>query len=289
MGASGEPKQEPDSGVAARHDSAWLPAAAEAEAYEGIRRGDEAAFRAVAQPLQPVLRRLAGLAVGSSVEVDRIVARTWSGALRGLDMFQWHTPFATWVAKNTVAQGRGAAAASSRPHGPPGPAPTGRRTPTASGPADWSDLPWSARWEQALETLTAALAALPLPLREVVFANDVDRWPPRRVCEVLGLPEEVYARLLAQGRAHLRDALAALVGEPAASTHRGAQVERAAEVAGLVAWPLDDRSQDGLDPATVMVFRRWWATQVPVWRRVPTRLLRPRGESTLVSVPHARH
>lgn len=260
-----------DTGVTRPSDRGWLSAEAEAAAYEGIRRGDEAAFRAVAQPLQPVLRRLAGLSVSAPDQVDRILARTWAGQLRALDRFQWHTPFATWIAKSTVAHARAVAAPA--PH-PPGSSP---RTPsiTVPGPSDWSDLPWSARWEDAPETLATAHAALPLPLREVVFTSDVERWPLRRACDVLGLPEPAYARLLDEGRACLRDALAALVGEPARTgPHWRAQIEQTARAAGLLAWPPNHRDHGRLAPATVKVFRRWRAARVPAWRRVA--ICRPR-------------
>lgn len=56
--------------------TAWFSAAAELDAYEGIRRGDEDAFRAVAEPLQPTLRRLASLYVDSETHADAVVLRT---------------------------------------------------------------------------------------------------------------------------------------------------------------------------------------------------------------------
>lgn len=251
-----------------RPPSAWLPPAAEADAYEGIRRGEDAAFRAVARPLQPVLRRLAGLTVSSAADADDVVLRTWSAALRTLDMFRWRTPFATWVAAITIAQGRTRAA---RDRGPP-------RSPAAPvpahsepGPADWSDLPWGARWEHALATLVAAHAALPLPQREVVHTRDLERWPPRRVCDVLGLPEVVYERLLADGRAELREALAPLVVEAGRERHEAAQTAAVVRVLGEL---VDDR-EEPLDPRTLAVFRRWRATRVPGWRRLGGRLLGP--------------
>ncbi len=252
-------------GIVPPRASPWLPAATEAEAYEGIRRGDEVAFRTVAQPLQPVLRRLAGLAVPSPAAVDEIVVRTWAGALRGLDMFRWSTPFATWVAQATVAHAHAAAGrTSSRSTPAEPPIPPGHR-PTAPGPADWSDLPWSARWDEALPTLEAVLPTLPLAQREVVVTCDVERWPTRRACDVLGLPEVVHARRLAEGRRHLRDALARLVGESDDRTHLPAQVARTADAVRLLGWPPDDGPEE-LDPEVVRVFRRWRAGRVPIWR-----------------------
>lgn len=252
--------------VAPPRPSAWLPAAAEAEAYEGIREGDETAFRTVAQPLQPVLRRLVGLTV-SSPAVDEVIVRTWTGALRGLDMFRWHTPFATWVAQGAVAHAHAAVGAPPPPSRPAEPPPPEAHPEPVPGPADWSDLPWSARWDDALPTLAAALAALPPAQREVVVTQDMERWPTRRVCDVLGLPEVVHARQLAEGRRPLRNALARLVGEPDTRAHLAAQMARTADAVRLLGWPPDD-GRDELDPEVVRVFRRWRAGRLPIRRRL---------------------
>lgn len=260
-----------------RPPSAWLPAAAEADAYEGIRHGDEAAFRAVAQPLQPVLRRLAGLGGGSSEDAPAAVVRTWGVALRGLDMFTWNSPFATWVARITIAYGRARYARDPRPLAVPAALYAARRPaagpascPTAD-PADWSDLPWSARWMHALPTLAEAYAALPLELREVVHTRDVERWPSGRVCDVLGLTAATYERSLADGRSRLRDALAPLVGASDRDRLRPAQAARAGAAMRVLGWP-DDRGTEPLDPRTVAVFYRWRASRRTGWQRLGDRL-----------------
>lgn len=251
-----------------RTPSAWLPPDAENDAYEGIRRGEEAAFRAVAQPLQPVLHRLARLTVRSTADADAVIGHTWELALRGLGMFCWHTPFATWVAGIAVAHLRATHDAA-----PPDPFSPPQAVPPAPGPADWSDLPWAARWERALPTLVAAQAALPLAEREVVHTRDGEQWPSRRVCDVLGLPETAYERLLADGRTRLRAALAPLVGEGDAGPHLAAQ--RTA-VARALALPVDHAGEP-LDPRTVAVFRSWRGQHLTGWRRLGVRLRHPLG------------
>lgn len=230
--------------------TAWLPAAVAVEAYEGIRRGDEDAFRVVAGPLEPTLRRLAGLYVDSGTRADAIVLRTWRSALRGLHMFAWHTPLATWIARITVASGR-AHVAGTRPSTPL------PRTPEpvleVVGPSDWSDLPWGGRWADARATLADALALLPVDEREVIHGRDVEQWPPRRVCEVFGLPEATYERRLVKGHIQLHDELALQVGQQGSNPHRAAQI---AAITGWLNQRLDARP-DQLDPRTVVLFRRW--------------------------------
>lgn len=244
----------------------WLPFTEEANAYEGMRRGDEAAFRAIAEPLQPVLHRLSELIVGPSEDPEAIIVETWTAALPGLDMFRWHTPFATWVARLVVAKSR--ARVAFRPDGPrteqfePG-----EPAPPAAGPPDWSDLPWSARWQGALPTTREAQAALPLPQREVVHVRDVEQWPVGRICDVLGLPEVEYERLLAEGRGRIRGSLVALVGAPHDDPYRQAQMARTAAAVRTAHWPLD-AAEASLDRRTIAAFRRWADGRVPVWQRV---------------------
>lgn len=240
--------------------NAWLSAAAELDAYEGIRRGDEAAFRALAEPLQPTLRRLASLYVGSETRADAVVVRTWTLALRGLHMFAWRSPLATWIAGITVASGRAHDVRVSAPVPRPITSAPGREV---AGPPDWSDLPWGERWTQAEATLADALAGLPAAQREVVHGRGIEQWPPSRVCGVFGLPAATYERLLTDGHLRLHDALALLVGQPGPNPHRPAQI---AAITQCLAQLLDARPEQ-LDPRTVALFRRWSGRRHRGWRR----------------------
>lgn len=233
----------------------WLSAAEELDAYEGIWRGDGDAFRAIAEPLQPTLRRLACLYIDSTDRVDAVVLRTWESALGGLHLFHWHTPLATWIAKLTVGCGRRHATA----HAPAVP-----RSPAeqeAPGPPDWSDLPWGARWLHAGATLTSALAALPTSLHEVVHGRDIEQWPPQRVCDVFGLPRTTYQQRLHRAHIRLHDSLAPLVGQTGPSPHRPAQI------AAITAW-LNQRVDDHpepLDPRVLEIFQRWAPRRPLAW------------------------
>lgn len=244
---------------------AWLPGAVELGCYESIRRGSEEAFRTLATPLQPTLRRLAGLYVDSETSVDAVVLLNWCGVLRALEVFRWHTPLATWIAKGVVELGRPRHARAREPtlH-----AVKPVRRHEVPGPPDWSDLPWTARWERAGETLDRALESLPVDQREVIHGRDGEQWPPRRVCDVFGLPEVVHDQLLADARRHLHAELAQIVGQTNPSDH-----ERDAQVAAITTW-LSNRiaartGSERLDPRTVAAFRRWSARRHGPSSRVP--------------------
>ncbi|WP_052665276.1 RNA polymerase sigma factor [Nitriliruptor alkaliphilus] len=238
--------------------TAWLPDAIELEAYEGMRHGDEHAFRTIAEPLQPALRRLAAL----YVDVDRadgVVLHSWEVALRGADMFRWHTPYATWIAGMVADHGRSLLTAPPALISSPAVADdtTGR-----PGPTDWSDLPWSARWTDALATLSDAVTELAVEQREVLHGRVIEGWPARRVCDVFGLPEVTYQRRLTDAHDRLHDALARLVGGPTPAAHRDG---RHAAIARCLARP-EARRGEQLDPRALVIFRRWAASGAG-WRR----------------------
>lgn len=233
----------------------WLSAAEELDAYEGIWRGDADAFRAIAEPLQPTLRRLVCLYIDSTDRADAAVLHTWESALRGLHMFRWHTPLATWIIKLTVGFGRTHATAH------PAAAPPSVSEQEVPGPPDWSDLPWGARWEHAGATLAAALPALPTPLREVVHGRDIEQWPPQRVCNVFGIPRTTYQQRLRRAHIRLHDALAPLVGQTGPSPHRPAQI---AAITGWLNQRADDRPEP-LDPRVLAIFQRWAPRHPITW------------------------
>jgi DNA-directed RNA polymerase specialized sigma24 family protein len=254
----------------------WLPAADELRAFEGIRLGDEDAFRSLAAPLQPDLRRLARLYVAPD-RVDEVVRRSWATALAGHEMFRWQTPLATWVAGFTVATGRADLAA--HPRATAVDPSTSRRPLTPAGPDDWADLPWSARWAGVGERRAAALDALPIAEREVVHGSDEERWPDRRVCDVFGLTAATHAALLGDAHGRLHAAIAAHLGTASAGDGR----RRAEQVRAIRRW-LGQRPAtppDGtLDPATLEVFRRWAASRDRRWSRLVRRVGLARRRST---------
>jgi DNA-directed RNA polymerase specialized sigma24 family protein len=245
-------------------DDGWLSAADELAAYEGLREGDVRAFCAIAEPLQPLLTRLARLTAGPETAPQDVVLRGWDLALGGLDMFRWQTPLATWVAGITVGLGRSLGGTVPEPRLATPPVAT---SPTA-GPASWSDLPWGPRWALAWPALHAAVDSLPPDCRETLYCRDVEGWAQRRTCDVLGVTEAACARLLADGHHRLRDALAALVTERA--RHDG-QIDAVRRMLGESL----DPAPVPLDPRAVRAFQRWHAGRRKGWQRLFGRVLEP--------------
>jgi DNA-directed RNA polymerase specialized sigma24 family protein len=242
----------------------WLTAEEELAAWEGIRLGDLDAFAALAGPLQPSLRRLARLYADDG-EAAAIVRRGWRVVLGGEAMFRWQTPLATWVAAIVVDGGRNRARSR---HAVTFPASALPPDPHRSlpGPSDWTDLPWSERWQGVGTRLASALHGLPLAELEVLHVRDLEGWPARRSCDLLGLPEAVQDRLLVAARGRIHDAVGRQLG---VDERGGPDPDRGAQVRALVRWlgrQVEHRPEP-LDPATLAVFQRWAAGSRRRWRR----------------------
>jgi DNA-directed RNA polymerase specialized sigma24 family protein len=257
----------------------WLPAVDELAIHDALRLGDDAAFGRFATGLQPTLRRLAGLHVTGDAAVDAVVRRSWSIALGGGHMFRWQTPLATWVAGIAVTTARG------HPEARRGrvttealalvtaPAPR-RRGSSRPGPTDWSDLPWSGRWEGVGPALAGAIDGLPADAREVLHGHDLERWPLRRVCDVFGSTERASERLLASARERVHAELARHLGPSESAA--GGSTDLAAQRRALTRWlgqQLEDRPEP-LDPGVVEVFHDWTTGRDRRWSRRVVRRLR---------------
>lgn len=228
-----------------------------------MRQGHEGAFRLIAQPLQPILRRLAGLTTSSPDDARRLMADTWTRAFHAIDMFTWHTPLATWVASGLVVRGRARRAPWRPPSAPR--EPSRRRVAEATGPCDWSDLPWGPRWEQALPLLVDAQDRLPPTTREVLHTHDIEAWPVQRGCDVLGLPVVCYTELVVSGHRRLHRTLAAAVGRD--DDGRDAQLARVGVALRHLYGPLEP-GDEPVDPLTLAAFRGWDRDRTPAWRRL---------------------
>ena len=64
---------------------------------EGLRRGDEAAFRHLIDAHSPSLMRVARGYVGSRAVAEEVVQETWLGVLRGLQSFEGRSSLRTWI------------------------------------------------------------------------------------------------------------------------------------------------------------------------------------------------
>ncbi len=62
---------------------------------ERLRAGDEAAFMALVEHLQPSMLRVARMYVSTAAVAEEVVQETWLGVLRGLDRFQGRSSLRT--------------------------------------------------------------------------------------------------------------------------------------------------------------------------------------------------
>lgn len=265
--------------------------------FEGLRLGSTQAFEELLAAEDAAMRRLARLYVPET-EVAALLRHTWAVALPGLDMFTWHTTLRAWLTGILVTYGR--AARSTGPRSPSSSswssagapvaavaarAPTTRvatataavpTPPTAStDPIPWSSLGWSGLWSPAgWDLLEAALAARPLPEREVLWLHDVEGWSWREVLDALGLTAAQGEALRHRGRDGLARTVAVHLGEDLDDPARGPgdagsdERERLDGVAALLSALRPRQQATTADPGLVRTFTAWRRRRgVAVWRR----------------------
>jgi RNA polymerase sigma-70 factor, ECF subfamily len=69
----------------------------EHELVERLRRGDEAAFMALVERLQPQMLRVARMYVSSRAAAEEVVQDAWLAVLRGIDRFEGRSSLRTWI------------------------------------------------------------------------------------------------------------------------------------------------------------------------------------------------
>jgi RNA polymerase sigma-70 factor, ECF subfamily len=234
--------------------------------YEDLRRGSARAFRRLLELHGAQMGRVAGWYVTDPPGARRLTRWAWLTALDGLNMFTWHCTFRAWLFGILVAGGRPQAR-------PALPAPEVTPISAEKAKLDWDDLPWSPRWSPAAwGVIETTIDALPLAQREVVRLRDIEGWPVRDVCDVLGLTQHEEHRLLYSARATLVERLERHLGD-----ELGDEDARLPKMSGLAATlrllaPPDQPTP--ADPELMAAFRRWrTARGLRPWHRLPR--LRP--------------
>jgi RNA polymerase sigma-70 factor, ECF subfamily len=192
-----------------------------------LRAGDESAFMALVERLQPSMLRVARMYVSTAAVAEEVVQETWLGVLRGLDRFQGRSSLRTWIFRilTNIAKTRGQREGRSLPFASLGgddldaPAvdPDRFDTPEASSRGAWSTLPddWTGIPEDRLlgrETLAVigrAIDGLPPMQAEVIRLRDALGWTSDEVRNALDLTETNQRVLLHRARAKVRSALEA--------------------------------------------------------------------------------
>jgi RNA polymerase sigma-70 factor (ECF subfamily) len=190
-----------------------------------LRAGDEAAFMALVEQLQPAMLRVARMHVPTAAVAEEVVQDAWLGVLRGLDSFEGRSSLRTWIFRilTNIAKTRGQREGRSLPFASlagddletPAVDPSRFDSPVDSSRGHWSTLPadWTGIPEDRLlghETLNVigeAIAGLPPMQAEVIRLRDALGWSSEEVRNALDLTETNQRVLLHRARAKVRDAL----------------------------------------------------------------------------------
>jgi RNA polymerase sigma-70 factor, ECF subfamily len=194
---------------------------------QGLRAGDEAAFKELVDAYGPMLMRLALMHVPSRAVAEEVVQETWLAVLNGIDRFEGRSSLKTWITSillNT-ARTRGERERRVLPfsllrrrdeEGRDEPAvPTDRfqgRRGEAPGhwarpPIDWGPPEERLASDAARDVLLKAIADLPPRQRDVITLRDISGWSSEEVRNALDLSETNQRVLLHRARSKVRAAL----------------------------------------------------------------------------------
>jgi RNA polymerase sigma-70 factor (ECF subfamily) len=198
----------------------------DAELLEGLRRGDEDAFRALVREHGPFLMRLVMMHVPSHAIAEEVVQDTWLAVLNGLDRFEGRSSLRTWIASIALNKARTRGTREGRivpfallrrryeEGGGPALEPDrfqGRRGERpgwwASPPAEWDEPERRLEAAETRDVLLHAIRDLPPRQREVISLRDLSGWDAEEVCNALGLTETNQRVLLHRARSKVRAAL----------------------------------------------------------------------------------
>jgi RNA polymerase sigma-70 factor, ECF subfamily len=192
---------------------------------ERLRAGDETAFMALVEQLQPAMLRVARMYVSTTAVAEEVVQDAWLGLLRGLDSFEGRASLRTWIFRilTNIAKTRGQREGRSLPFASlagddldtPAVDPSRFDSPAGSSRGQWSTLPddWTGIPEDRLighetvEIIGKAIAGLPAMQAEVIRLRDALGWSSEEVRNALDLTETNQRVLLHRARAKVRGAL----------------------------------------------------------------------------------
>jgi len=213
---------------AARGEAQGLGPSADPDAalLEGLRRGDEEAFRTLLEEYGPFLMRLALMHVPSASIAEEVVGDTWLAVLNGLDRFEGRSSLRTWIASIALnkARTRGTREGRILPFallrrryeegGGPAVDPDrfqGRRGERpgwwASPPAAWEEPERQLEAAETRDVMLRAIGDLPPRQREVITMRDLLGWDAEEACNALDLTETNQRVLLHRARSKVRTAL----------------------------------------------------------------------------------
>ena len=188
----------------------------DASLVEGLRAGDEAAFRALMHEYGGAMLRVAQMYVSSRAVAEEVVQDAWIGVLRGIGRFEGRSSLKTWlfrIVANT-AKTRGVREARSIPFTSLGDDSEGSVDPDrflGSGerfPGHWA-VPPEGRVlaAEAMGVIERAIDALPPAQRAVITLRDIQGLSSEEVRNALDLTETNQRVLLHRARSKVRSAI----------------------------------------------------------------------------------
>jgi RNA polymerase sigma-70 factor (ECF subfamily) len=187
----------------------------DARLVEGLRTGDETAFKEVMRLYGAAMLRVAQMYVSSRAVAEDVVGDAWVGVLRGIDRFEGRSSLKTWlfrIVANT-AKTRGMREARSIPFSALGDDegavdPDRFFGPDARFPGHWA-VPPEGRVlvDEALDVIERAIERLPPSQRTVITLRDIQGLSAEEVRNALDLTETNQRVLLHRARSKVRSAL----------------------------------------------------------------------------------
>jgi RNA polymerase sigma-70 factor (ECF subfamily) len=198
----------------------------DARLLDGLRRGDEDAFRALVEEHGPFLMRLVMMHVPSRSIAEEVVGDTWLAVLNGLDRFEGRSSLRTWIAsialnkartrgkregrivpfallRRRYEEGGGPAVDADRFQGRRGERPGW----WASPPVAWEEPERQLEAAETRDVMLRAIRDLPPRQREVIALRDISGWDAEEVRNALDLSETNQRVLLHRARSKVRSAL----------------------------------------------------------------------------------
>jgi len=187
----------------------------DARLVEGLRNGDEAAFREVMRQYGGTMLRVAQMYVSSRAVAEEVVQEAWVGVLKGIGRFDGRSSLKTWlfrIVANT-AKTRGVREARSVPFSALGDDedavdPDRFLGPGERFPGHWAQPPEGrVLADEAMQVVERAIERLPPAQRAVITLRDVQGLSSEEVRNALELTETNQRVLLHRARAKVRGAL----------------------------------------------------------------------------------
>jgi RNA polymerase sigma-70 factor (ECF subfamily) len=188
----------------------------EARLVEGLRAGDEEAFRTLMREYGGAMLRVAQMYVSSRAVAEEVVQEAWLGVLKGIGRFEGRSSLKTWlfrIVANT-AKTRGVREARSIPFSSLAGDDEDAVDPDRFlGPGERFPGHWAAPPEgrllaaEAMDVIEDAIERLPPAQRTVITLRDIQGLSSEEVRNALELSETNQRVLLHRARSKVRRAL----------------------------------------------------------------------------------